>query len=170
MSDTHPCDICGGKKAPFDCGICAKHVCKSCLEYIDTNSFDFMSHTPPELTKGNYCPVCFEEKIVPARAEYDALMEKAADVYFLTRAYPGYVHVLRRHTKRVNIPECDDRRETIMRMAFLAAELGFNAIIDAEVKSFKVHKNSRKSALWTGSAVPAQIDGEQLERTSLKRL
>ena len=97
-------------------------------------------------------------------------MEKAKDIYFLTKAYPGYIRVLQRHTKRVQVEACDDRRETIMRLAFFAAELGFNSIIEAEVESSKRRVGGYQSSTWTGSAMPAKIDGDQLERSSLRRL
>ena len=129
-----------------------------------------MSKIPKELTLGNYCPLCFQEKIAPQKAHYDDLMEKAKDVYFLTKAYPGYVRVLQRHTKRVSVEKCDDRRETIMRLAFFAAELGFNAVIESEVNSSKSRNSGYQSSIWIGSAMPANIDGDQLERSSLRRL
>lgn len=166
------CDICEGpaEKGAHACGICAKHVCKNCLHYIDTNHFSFFSKVPQELTVGNYCPICWDEKVVPAQARYDELMEKAKDVYYLSKAYPGYVRVLRRHTKRVSVPECRDRRETIVRLAFFAAELGFNAIIEAEVDSSKIRMGGRQTSNWFGSAMPANVDSAQLERSSLRRL
>jgi hypothetical protein len=168
------CGACGASKAPHTCGICAKTVCKSCLEYVDTEAFSF-SEAPTHLRQGSYCTACFDEQVVPAQARYDELMEKAKDVYFLTRAYPGFVPVLKRHKKRVSVAECEDRRETILRLAFQAAELGFNAIIEADVDSAKVrlggkHKGSYQTSTWAGSAVPALIDAVQLERLSLRRL
>jgi len=172
MSDVQNCAVCGeaAGKGSHPCGICARHVCKNCLEYVDTNAFSFFSRCPPELLLANYCPTCFDEKVLPQRVRYDELMEKAKDVYFITKAYPGYVRVLRRHTKRVIVEKCDDRRETIVRMAFFAAELGFNSIIEAEVDSTKVRMGGRQSSLWHGSSMPANIDGEQLERSSLRRI
>lgn len=129
-----------------------------------------MNPIPRELAVRLYCPPCFDEKIAAPLAKYEELLEKAKDIYFLSRDYPGYVRVLRRHTKRVQVPDCDDRRETILRMAYVAAELGMNAIIEATVESKKVRINKYKTHRWSGSAMPALIDGDQLERTSLKRL
>ena len=121
-------------------------------------------------TKANQvCGLCNE----PVCKSCVIAMESEAftkDVYFLTKAYPGYVRVLRKHTKRVVVEDCADRRDTIVRMAFFAAELGFNAIIEAEVESFKTRSHGYLSSRWKGSAMPAQIDGEQLERASLRRL
>ena len=63
---------------------------------------------------------------------------------------------------------CDDRRECILRLAFFAAELGFNAIIESEVDSKKVRKGAYQSSTWSGSALPADVDGARLEKASLK--
>lgn len=170
MKTAKPCESCGAPKSVFECGICHKAICKSCSEYIDTNSFSFMSKVPAKLTQANYCRACFLDEIVPAQNAYEEMMERAKDVYFLTKAYPGYVRVLRRHTKRVEVKECDDRRETIVRLAFFAAELGYNAIIEAEVDRAKIRMGKYQSSVWSGSAMPANIDGDQLERTSLRRI
>jgi hypothetical protein len=162
------CSHCQEPKAQLVCGACGKDICKTCREYIDTNSFSFMAKAPQHLTKGEYCPACFEDVIVPAQAAYDATMKSAAEVFYLSKNYPGYIHMQRKHTKRVVVTECDDRRECIMRLAFFAVELGFNGIIEAEVESFKIRKNNRQSSYWKGSALPAKIDGERLERAALR--
>lgn len=170
MTTSPVCSSCGAQKAPNTCELCNKSICKNCLEHVDSETFSFFTKLPAKLKKANFCPLCYDAEILPEKVRYGAIMERAKDVYFLTKAYPGYIRVLRRHTKRVSIPTCDDRKETILRMAFMAAELNFNAIIEAEVLSRKIRKGDYQSSLWAGSAMPALIDGEQLERTSLKRI
>lgn len=162
------CTHCQKPKADLLCGVCGQDVCKACREYIDTNSFSFMAKAPAQLTQGEYCPRCFGDVIEPARAAYEATMAQAGEIYYLSKAYPGWVHLKRKHTKRVVVENCDDRRECIMRLAFYAAEMGYNSIIEAEVESFKVRKNHRQTSLWKGSALPANIDGERLEKSSLR--
>lgn len=129
-----------------------------------------MSKVPAKLQKANYCLQCYDSQIVPEKIKYQETLEKAADVYFLTKNYGGYIRVLKRHTGRVKVEACADRRETIMRLAFLAAELGLNAIIESEVDSTKTRNGGYQSKFWTGSALPALIDADQLERSSLRRL
>ena len=170
MSDSQTCASCGALKSPFSCGICQIALCKSCVQEVDSHSFSYFSKIPAELKKGNICPKCYEDKILPHKQRFDELLEKANDIYFLTKSYKGYVRVHNKHSKRVVVEDCDDRRETIVRLAFFAAELGFNAIIDSEVESKKVRMGKYQSTRWFGSAVPAKIDGEQLERSSLRRI
>jgi hypothetical protein len=170
MSEVQNCASCGAVKASFNCGLCQKNLCKNCVQEVDSHAFSFFSKIPEELKKGNICPTCFEDKILPHKKRFDELLEKANDIYFLTKSYKGYVRVHNKHSKRVIVADCDDRRETIVRLAFFAAELGFNAIIDSEVESKKVRMGKYQSTRWYGSALPAKIDGEQLERSSLRRI
>ena len=170
MSTKTSCETCGSSKQCKNCGICARVICKACTHYVDSHHFSFMARVPAKLKLSNYCSECFEAEIEPSIAQYDEMMEKAKDCYFLTKNYTGNVRVLRRYTKRVSVAECDDRRETIIRLAFLAAELGFNAIIEGEVESAKKRMGGYQTSTWKGSALPANIDGAQLERSSLRGL
>jgi uncharacterized protein YbjQ (UPF0145 family) len=170
MSEPRICSICQKPKAPKTCDLCEVAICKSCQETLSTDAFLYLAKIPPKLAHSSYCINCYEEEVLPALNEYNVMTEKAKDVYYLSKAYPGYIRVLQRHTKRVVVEDCDDRRETIIRLAFQAAEMGFNAIIEAEVESFKTRHHAHKSARWKGSAMPAKIDGDHLELTSLRRI
>lgn len=170
MSDSSNCAICLKPKAPKSCELCEASICKSCQETLPADAFLYQAKRPLALTHSSYCLKCYDEHVAPALSKYEIMSEKAKDVYYLSRAYPGYIRVIQRHTRRVEVTECDDRRETILRMAFVAAELGFNAIIEAEVESFKTRNHAYQSARWKGSALPAKIDGDHLELTSLRRI
>lgn len=162
------CALCSSNKVAFCCENCGIDVCKSCGESLDSNDFSFFTRKPEPLSKTNWCCRCYDEHIAPIRARYDELMEKAKQTFFLTKNFRGYVKSFRRHTKRVSAGPCLDRRECILRMAFMAAELGFNSIIEAEVSSKKVRIDSYQTSSWQGSAQPADIDGERLERAAAK--
>ncbi len=164
------CGVCLTAKSIKTCGLCQVHVCKKCLETPAGDAFLYLKKIPVELNHTCYCIHCWDAKVVPALADYELMAEKARNVYFLTEDYRGYVRVLRKHTKRVDIEDCDDRREIILKMAYMAAELGFNAIIQSRVESASVYINSYHSSRWKASALPAIIDGEQLERSSLLRI
>lgn len=170
MSDDRICVICLAPKAPKTCGLCNGPVCKGCQEAVTSQTFMYMASVPAKLSHSNYCVRCYDDQIVPELNAYEAMTEKAKDVYYLSKAYPGYIRVLQRHTKRVTVENCDDRRDTIIRMAFAAAEMGFNAIIEADVESFKSRNGKYQSSSWKGSAMPAKIDGDHLELTSLRRI
>jgi hypothetical protein len=170
-SEKEVCAICNGAKARKTCGLCEAAVCKKCIEIMPTDAFVLMPKIPVELSHAIYCVRCYDTKVAEPYTKYRELAHKADNVYFVTRDYNGYVHVIERHKVRVEVEACEDRKVTILRMAYLAAELGYNAIIDAQVKSFANNKpGGYQSSLWKGSAVPAKVDGEQLERTSMLRI
>ncbi|MEO5668817.1 MAG: hypothetical protein ABIR96_12215, partial [Bdellovibrionota bacterium] len=165
------CAVCNGPKATKTCRLCEAMVCKKCIETLGTDAFVLLPKIPIELSHSMYCARCYDTHVAAPFAAYEEIAAKAEGVYFVTRDYNGYVHVIERHTTRVSVEICEDRRITILKMAYLAAQLGFNAIIDAKVQSFSYNlEGGYQSARWKGSSLPAKIDGAQLERTSLMRI
>jgi|GEM_PF-336253 len=171
MTTDMNCAVCNGAKARKTCGLCESRVCKKCIETLASDAFVLLPSIPSELGHSTYCVRCYDRHVADPLCRYAELAEKAESVYFVTRDYNGYVHVMARHSERVSVEFCEDRRITILRMAYLAAELGHNAIIDAKVQSFAHNlPGGYQSSKWKASALPATIDGEQLERTSLMRI
>jgi uncharacterized protein YbjQ (UPF0145 family) len=164
------CSFCEAKNAVKSCGICEKKVCKKCVVSLDRYYFSLKETVDPILTHGNYCSTCYDSFVLLEKIKYDELSMSAHEIYYLSKDYPGHVRVFQRHTKRVVVKESNDRRETILRLAYMAAELKFNAIIEAEVSSSKTRTGGYQSLIWKGSAMPAKIDAAQLEKSSLKRL
>jgi len=171
MDSPNVCAICTTAKATAHCGLCQSLVCKSCQDELGQDAFLYQEKIPEKLTHAAYCWRCFNEHVAPELTAYEAMAEKAKNVYFLTADYKGYVRILGKHKGRISIPDCADRREIILKMAFIAAELGFNAIIQSKVESMTVPKGGgHYSSRWKASSLPALIDGVQLERSSLMRL
>jgi hypothetical protein len=168
--ETASCALCQNPKATKTCGLCQAQICKSCQELPPPHAFLYLRSIPEKLDHPSYCYKCFEEHVASELAAYEVMAEKAKNVYFLTQDYRGYVRVLRRHTTRVAVEDCDDRREIILKMAYMAAELGFNSIIQSKVECSSVYNHGYESSRWRASALPALIDAEQLERSSLQRI
>jgi hypothetical protein len=179
MGDNEKCYYCDSTKGVCDCGLCQKTICKKHREHVPEGTFSFFTVVADVLTKENYCHECYEAHVLPEKVRYDDLMFKAHEAYYLSRAYRGNVRIMKKHIKRVEVNDCDDRREMILRMAFMAAELGYNAVIDAVLESNKVRigatknvpgKGTYQTHSWKGSALPALIDGEHLEKASARGL
>ncbi len=164
------CISCLKPKTTHSCERCKGTLCRKCLQINPSNCFSYMTKIPADLSYHNYCPFCYDAVVAPALVDYEATLEKAKDVYFLTRNYPGYIPVVRKANKDVRVDACPDRREAILRMAFQAAEQGFNAIIDAEVEAYKTGGGRYFASLVRGRATPADVNGEHLERASLRRV
>ncbi len=89
----------------------------------------------------------------------------------MTKNYEGQPHVMARHHKTVQVQKCEDRRQAILMLAYQAAKLNFNALISADIKHHKVFaKDGYSNYEWSGSAMPAKIDAQRLELSSLRRL
>lgn len=162
MSDSL-CLDCRKPKAEFTCGVCEEPICKNCLEYLEPGSFSFLAQIPADLGHLRYCRFCFDGKVVPAREEYAATMDEAKQVFiFFTTQKSMPVH--KRGKTRVEVKDCPDRDETILRLAFRAVEQGFNAVIDTEVKADKVRNEGWQKMKWRGVGLPAKVDADKLNR------
>ncbi len=66
------------------------------------------------------------------------------------------------HLKRKEMPyqieNCEDQNETILRLAFYAAQDGFNCLLDLELRHKKIIVGSHKKTIYSGTATPISID------------
>jgi hypothetical protein len=126
--------------------MCEGPLCVKCDQFLKEGSFSFYTVVPDELKHTHYCTVCYTTHVEPAFESYNALMEKAKGLYFFF------------------VENCPDRDETILRLAFIAAEQGYSAVIEAEVTSKKVRYEGWQKMMWSGVATPVFVDIEKLER------
>jgi hypothetical protein len=159
------CTICQKPKANFVCGVCEIPICKSCAEFVDHDSLDFLEKLPELLSYPAYCPPCFDNKVVPEIAEYDRCMELAKEVVVFYKAQGKESRSYKRTEKPIKINDCPDRNETLLRMAFRAAQGGFNALVDVEITHEKVRDEGYSKFKWHGSGIPVKDDPERLKRT-----
>ena len=62
---------------------------------------------------------------------------------------------IRRIEKPVKIKDCASKEEALIRLGFLAAQKGFNTLVDVVLVSEKVGGVKRyKKLIWSGTAVP----------------
>lgn len=64
----------------------------------------------------------------------------------------------------LEVKDCADYDETLLRLAFLAAQGDYNVIVDVEVESEKVQNGSFQNLKWHGTAIPSYASPEKLER------
>lgn len=154
---TSVCLSCSSPKTLLSCGICELPVCKSCAVYLEENYFSFMKTVPRDLSHITYCHGCFEAKVANALISYDDVMERARNIEIFTKSQGRETRLMKRAVRPVEALNCPDKQETILRLAFLAAEAGYNGLIDVELKSKKIIVNSYQSTLWNGRGVPIQL-------------
>lgn len=162
------CVSCESKKAGLNCGVCAASLCKSCARFLDENAFAFMETLADDLRHSTYCPVCFDEVVAPAQEIYEAVMDLARDVNVYFKAQSKESRFIRRLEKPLRVKDCADRDEVVLKLAFRAAQSGFNVLVDVETTSQKIHNGKWQTSVWSGHAIPARIDPKILEGRSTR--
>jgi hypothetical protein len=109
---------------------------------------------------GTYCNTCFDTSIAAEMEKYDQTMElaKEVSVYFVDQGKE--TRLFKRSDNKFSVKDCADRDETIMRLAFLAAQAGCNTLVDVDLVYAKVRDGSFKISHWTGSATGANLDSK----------
>jgi hypothetical protein len=91
-------------------------------------------------------------------------MERAREVYVFFKTQKRAPLMLKKAKETVRVESCEDRDETILRLAFFAAEQGHNAVVGAEVTAEKIRNAGYQKSKWSGEGLPATIDREKFER------
>jgi hypothetical protein len=164
MSQTAICVSCRKPQAQHECALCFEPVCKSCEFFLEEGTFAFLQSVHEDLRHSYYCAACYDRTVEPALAAYREKIEEAKQVFFFFDSRKKPIQVLKRAREIIEVTHCLDRDETILRLGFMAAELGFNAIVDAEVKGEKVRDHGFQKLNWRGKGWPAKVDRERLER------
>jgi hypothetical protein len=92
-------------------------------------------------------------------------MERAKHVQVYYNDQGKETRLLKRLEETVHVPECDDKEETIMRLAFFAANLNYDGIIDVDLTSSKVRSGAYQTLKWKGSGIPTYIDPKRIMRS-----
>lgn len=152
------CKTCRKPKAPYECGLCQEHVCKSCAQFLPADAFSYLPKVPAEFSHDAYCSICFDDKVAAPLNEYEDTLEKARDIYIFTKDQSKQTRLLKRKEEPYRVENCEDEQEAIMRMSFMAVRAKFNAVIDIQLNSKKIIVGSHKKTIWSGTGVPITID------------
>ena len=136
-------------------------MCKAHTQFV-TDTFSFMTKVPQELTHPTYCVNCFDEKVAGPLSEYEATMEKAKEVMMFTKDQTKMTGHLKRKEDAIIVEDCEDEEEVVLRLAFQAAQMGFNCILDVNIKNKKIIVGSHKKTIFTATAIPITIDPKQV--------
>ena len=158
------CISCYRPKATLHCGICEEQLCKNCVQFLEKSTFSYLSEIPVNLQHTYYCAPCYETHVEPALKDYNEIQARARGLYFFFTTQRKPIHLIKRSKDKIQVKECHDRNEIILRLAFKAAQQGYNAVIEAEVVSKKVRDEGYQKSVWSAVAVPANVDAERLER------
>ena len=146
------------------CEVCEGPVCKKCLTVLDPETFSFLATIPEVLKHTNYCGNCYDEHVAPALDDYQGVMKRAEGVFVFFITQRKEIPITERTKEFFKVDDCPDRDETILRLAFFAAQLGYNALIEVDVKSKKIINGAYQTSRWSGTGSAAQIDEVRLDK------
>lgn len=162
------CVTCKKPKATSACEICEGPLCKACIQFLEPDAFSFLKSVPEELSHDRYCEFCYSQNVVPALETYEEVMARAKEVFVFFITQKATIPLTKRSKTPVKVTDCPDRDETILRMAFFAAEQGFNALIEVEVIGEKVRNAGYQKSKWRGVGEPANVDEAKVNRNDLR--
>jgi len=164
MSEVSACETCGKSKAPLQCGVCQVSLCKKCAQFLEEGSFEFLRRVPQILLHTVYCGPCFDQHVSPELHNYQELMAAAKEIAIFYNDQRRETRLVPRLEDPYSVADCADEREVLMRMAFWAAQAGFNSVIDVEVVAKKNKVPGSQRMIWSGSGLPAQVDFARLPK------
>ncbi len=160
------CIICGVEKIIKKCDLCHEEVCKKHIEKLDGSEYPFGSKKNQNIfSKVNFCSECFDTQVKPELDEYEATLEKAKQVAIWSDKFKGRVKTNKKSLDKIVLKDFKDKKILTLAMGFIAAEQGFNGIIEFEVSSRKIRENEYQSTRYDGSGRPVDVDAEWLERS-----
>jgi uncharacterized protein YbjQ (UPF0145 family) len=162
------CVSCRKPNATRTCGLCEEGVCKNCVQFLEESTFSFLPEIPGELAHSHYCSGCYTLTVEPALQSYEETLERARGVLVFFTTQKLRPTIFKKEVQQVRVEACPDRDETILRLAFRAASLGHNALLETEVTSKKVRNEGYQKSEWKGVAIPATIDAAKVDRESLR--
>lgn len=136
-------------------------MCKTHTQFV-SDTFSFLKKVPQELTHPTYCVNCFDDKVAGPLADYETTMEQAKEVMMFTKDQTKMTGHLKRKEEPVTVVDCEDQDETILRLAFQAAQMGHNCILDVDIKTRKIIVGSHKKTIFSATAIPITIDPKEV--------
>lgn len=151
------CKTCRKPKANYECGLCHESVCKSCANFLG-DGFSFLKKIPADLSHTVYCSNCFDEKVAAPLEAYNHTMALAKEVIVFSKDQTKQTAHLKRKEDPLVVEDCEDEIETVVRLAFFAAQDNFNCLLDVHVTNKKIIVGSHKKTVFNGTAIPTTID------------
>jgi hypothetical protein len=120
------CVTCGKTKSLLECGCCHADVCKSCAQFLNEGTFSLMKEVPAELQHTIYCYSCYLQNVEQPLAKYNELVEQAKEIMVFNKSQGKETRFIRRNEDWIEVKDCEDEDQVIMKLAFHAVEIGCN--------------------------------------------
>jgi len=156
------CTMCDKAKAPYQCGCCNDTLCKSCVQFMPDEAFQFVTNRAKEISHNYYCNPCFDLNVVPALAEYEEIAERARQIAVFDVTQGKETRFIKRLERPMVLETGVDAQDITIRLAYMAAEKNYNAIVDLDIKAIKVRDGSYQTTAYSGKAIPVILDTRKL--------
>ena len=156
------CCICQKTKTTLKCGICQGDLCKGCTQFLDVDTFSFLTAVPADLAHTSYCSPCFEEKVAGELTRYNEMVDAARSILVFDKSQGKETRLIKRLELPVHVAACRDYDEAVLRLAFFAVQSGHNAIIDTDLVAKKEIDGRYQTTVWNGTAIPANVSDAKL--------
>lgn len=156
------CITCLNGKAQLVCGICQSHICKKCAHFVDETQTLYMTNKPEVLKHTTFCGACYDAQVAQVMDAYEQTLARAREILVFDKSQGKETRFISRKESIIKVTDCSDYDEALLRFAFIAAQLNFNAIIDVDLHSRKVKTGSYQTQLWDGTARPANVSEHKL--------
>ncbi|MNK82141.1 hypothetical protein D3C87_1019050 [compost metagenome] len=143
--------------------MCAEAVCKKCTEFLAEDAFSFSPYVAPEFSHSTYCRLCYDAKVAPEIEAYNDMKKQAREIFVFFKTESKESRLIKRLEDPIVVPQCEDREETLLRLAFLAARANHNVIVDVDIVSKKVRMGSYQTLTWSGTAIPSWVNPDKLD-------
>lgn len=151
---SNPCVVCSAKKAHLLCDVCKSTVCKDCAVFLEESEFAFWEGRPDILKKATFCPYCYNKDVLPAIESFEEIYQRAKQMDIYTDKQTKETRLMSRKEKPIKVINGRDAETCLMRLAFLAAEKGFDTLIDVTTTQEKVRENNYQRSNWSIRGIP----------------
>ncbi|MBX7149090.1 hypothetical protein K1X76_08380 [bacterium] len=148
-------------KQSYTCSLCHHILCKNCTQFLDNTSFSFLEIIPDNLKHSTYCGSCYDSTVAPAQETYNITLKKAENLFLFDKG-DKQVPLIKRSNGKITIENCEDKQNAVLKLAFLAAQKKFNAVVDIERFTKKLNKSGYQTTLYGITGYPAMIDESRL--------
>jgi uncharacterized protein YbjQ (UPF0145 family) len=93
--------------------------------------------------------------VEPELGVYEETLERAKQVLIFFKTQKKGLRIVRKERIPEQVDACQDRDETILRLAYIAASKGYNSVIEVEVTSKKVRNEAYQTSVWYGTGLSA---------------
>lgn len=113
-----------------------------------------MGEVPSNLVEGWACGGCYEEKVEPEIQNYNSEERRARQMSFFNKNQSKESRLFKRIATPIQVRDCADRDEALLKLAYAAVKLNYNLIVDVELTSEKVRNAGYQTCLWHAKGIP----------------